>query len=123
MPMLPEKPSSSSPANLHALCVDLLLFPLFGMLRIALQSAKVEQRIREGLQRRRVYNLHVEGTHEYFANGILVHNCMSAAMAWEVLPSATVYARKVVRDVDPPDMAKGNQRQGWRVVNNVRRGW
>lgn len=26
----------------------------------------------------RVYDLTVEGAHEYFANGILVHNCMDA---------------------------------------------
>jgi len=26
-----------------------------------------------------VYDLHVEGPHEYFANGILVHNCSDAA--------------------------------------------
>lgn len=23
-----------------------------------------------------VYNLHVEGRHEFFANGVLVHNCI-----------------------------------------------
>jgi len=28
---------------------------------------------------RDVYNLEVEGTHEYFANGVLVHNCMDSA--------------------------------------------
>jgi intein/homing endonuclease len=26
----------------------------------------------------RVYDLHVEGVHEYFANGVLVHNCIDA---------------------------------------------
>jgi len=30
-------------------------------------------------KQRRVYDLQVEGTHEYFANGILVHNCSDAA--------------------------------------------
>lgn len=49
---------------------------------------------------------------------------MQAAMAWEVMPSATVFARKVVRDVDPPDMAKpGRHRGGWRTVSNVKQGW
>lgn len=49
---------------------------------------------------------------------------LQAAMAWEVLPSATVLARKVVRDIDPPDMAKpGRKTGGWRQVNAVKRGW
>ncbi len=49
---------------------------------------------------------------------------MCGAMSWEILPSATVFARKVVRNVDPPDMVKpGSKKQGWRVVNNVKRGW
>lgn len=57
------------------------------------------------------------------ASGWHDDDVLQAAMAWEVLPSATVYARRVVRNVDPPDMAKGNKRQGWRVVSNTRRGW
>lgn len=48
---------------------------------------------------------------------------MCGAMAWEVLPSATVYARRSVRDIDPPDMAKRGRKGGWRVVNNIKRGW
>jgi hypothetical protein len=31
-----------------------------------------------GEEVRRVYDLQVEGEHEYFANGILVHNCLDA---------------------------------------------
>ena len=49
---------------------------------------------------------------------------MQAGMAWEVLPSATVYARVVKNPVDPPDMVKpGSKRQGWRTVSNVKQGW
>lgn len=49
---------------------------------------------------------------------------MMAAMAWEVMPSATVFARRAVRDIDPPDMVKpGSRRTGWRTVNNTKRGW
>lgn len=29
-------------------------------------------------ERQPVFNLHVEGCHEFFANGILVHNCLAA---------------------------------------------
>jgi hypothetical protein len=32
-----------------------------------------------------VYNLTVEGSPEYFANGVLVHNCDAAAHAWAAL--------------------------------------
>lgn len=57
------------------------------------------------------------------ASGAHDDDVMTDVMAWEVLPSATVYARQVVRDIDPPDMAKGKRRDGWRVVNNTKRGW
>jgi hypothetical protein len=36
-----------------------------------------------------VYNLEVEGAHEFFANGILVHNCLDAlryAISWLTEP-------------------------------------
>jgi hypothetical protein len=36
-----------------------------------------------------VYNLEVEGAHEFFANGILVHNCLDAlryVVAWLTEP-------------------------------------
>jgi hypothetical protein len=57
------------------------------------------------------------------ASGAHDDDVMCGAMVWEILPFATVYARRVVRNVDPPDMQKGNRREGWRVVNNVKRGW
>jgi len=69
------------------------------------------------LRRRRVYNLQVEGSPEYFANGILVHNCTADAMAWETLPSATEYRRAVAPAAEPPD------RHTWRRVNVSQRGW
>lgn len=37
-------------------------------------------------RREAVYNLAVEGDHEYFANGILTHNCDTLSYAAEVLP-------------------------------------
>jgi hypothetical protein len=49
---------------------------------------------------------------------------MALGMAWEVIPHATIKARRVVRDVDPPDMAKpGTRRAGWRVTNATKTGW
>jgi len=41
----------------------------------AMQIAKLK---RCELGERKVYDLHVENKHEYFANGILVHNCLDA---------------------------------------------
>lgn len=58
------------------------------------------------------------------ASGAHDDDCMMAGMAWEIMPSATVYARKVIRDIDPPDMLKhGRKTGGWRQVSNVKRGW
>ena len=49
---------------------------------------------------------------------------MSLAMGWECIASATTFSRKVVRDVDPPDMVKpGKRTTGWRVVNANKTGW
>ena len=39
-----------------------------------------------------VYNLEVEDAHEFFANGVLVHNCLDALrylVAWLVEPMTT----------------------------------
>jgi len=48
-----------------------------------------------------VYNLSVEGEHEYFANGILVHNCSDSALySWRAALNYATPAAKVapVRD-------------------------
>ena len=34
--------------------------------------------------RKEVYDLHIEGVHEYFANGLLVHNCRYAHMSHDI---------------------------------------
>mgnify|MGYP003434936344 FL=1 len=52
---------------------------------IVLKSALTGLTITKPLQKRRVYNLQVIDTPEYFANGILVHNCViSTAIALQV---------------------------------------
>lgn len=38
-------------------------------------------RIKDGAKTEKVYNLQVAEKHEYFANNILVHNCMALAIA------------------------------------------
>jgi len=41
-------------------------------------------------KRQRVFNLAVEGENEYYANGILVHNCDALVWAFtELMPSLT----------------------------------
>lgn len=42
--------------------------------------------IRDNEQKQPVYNLTVDGCHEYFANGILVHNCDSLRYLCMFLP-------------------------------------
>jgi hypothetical protein len=45
-----------------------------------------------GTAKRRVYNLEVIGTPEYFANGVLVHNCSFPAVKHEDQVDASAYA-------------------------------
>jgi hypothetical protein len=41
-----------------------------------------------------VYNLLVDNPHNYFANNILVHNCMSLAIAWQLYQTENKTAKK-----------------------------
>jgi hypothetical protein len=41
----------------------------------AILTAKLKHLGCEGSWKERVYDLNVDTTHEYFANGLLVHNC------------------------------------------------
>lgn len=110
--------------KLPALAAELLFYPPTAFLSIARRVAGLGLIIGRLLQRRRVYNLHVEGSHEYFANGILVHNCMADAIAWRTLPSATTYKPQRMGHPNPPDMVpKGSKRVGWREVSNTKQGW
>jgi hypothetical protein len=61
-------------------------------LSIVLIGVEIFIRIPELAQRRRVYNLQVSDKHEYFANNILVHNCiMAAAIGYAVLQEQGKY--------------------------------
>lgn len=53
----------------------------------------------EPLYRANVYNLTVDGEHEFFANGVLVSNCDAARYAYEAL---THYLSRIPEDVPPP---------------------
>lgn len=46
-----------------------------------------------------MYNLTVDGEHEFFANGVLVSNCDAARYAYEAL---THYLSRIPEDVPPP---------------------
>jgi hypothetical protein len=48
-----------------------------------------------------VYNLTVDGEHEFFANGVLVHNCDAAADGFNELTRPTEVRRAPPR-VDAP---------------------
>lgn len=49
----------------------------------------------------KVYNLSVSGTPEYFAQGVLVHNCIAAGVAW------LVYSEDLVLDRIDTDQETG----------------
>lgn len=54
--------------------------------------------LKDGEKTATVYNLQVSGTHEYFANNILVHNCMALAI--------TLQAREQQDSTIVPDRIK-----------------
>ena len=57
----------------------------------------------KGLVKKRVYNLKIDDVSEYFANGILVHNCDSMAMHddEEMAGGATLQITPIDREYDP----------------------
>lgn len=59
-------------------------FALFAEMNLKHTNTEMSNAVQENVfqlaqKKQRVYDLQVEGTHEYFANGILVHNCSDAA--------------------------------------------
>ena len=84
----------------------------------------------EPVGRANVYDLTVEDAPEFFANGILVHNCMSAMRYvyqfrwWQKLPdidSRAVGARAILRSEGqrPPDEGPGDLRDvAMRPIDN-----
>lgn len=58
-----------------------------------------------------VYNLEVEGEHEYFANGILVHNCDTLSFLLSV-KSLTVFEKSEVKKADTSYTAMWRARKG-----------
>ena len=49
---------------------------------------------KDGARIEKVYNLQVRGTHEYFANNILVHNCMAFAIVLQAREQQIAYKMK-----------------------------
>ena len=54
----------------------------------AILTAKLKHLEKEGSWKERVYDLNVDTTHEYFANGLLVHNC--DAMRYGIFSKLTI---------------------------------
>jgi hypothetical protein len=103
--MPPGLRSRSTSASLSVLVVDLVFFPPIALLSIAVRVATLGSKTSERLQKRRVFNIHVEDTHEFFANGILVHNCMSLAIGVYTMGCGTPWREKLnVSDWLPPDL-------------------
>ena len=55
-----------------------------------------------------VYDLEIDGVHEYFANGILVHNCDPTAMEHVVLAHGDLYVDELIysTNLTNPDIAE-----------------
>lgn len=58
------------------------------MQNFAIQTAKLKHLEKEGSWKERVYDLNVDEVHEYFANGLLVHNCDS--MRYSIYSKLTI---------------------------------
>jgi hypothetical protein len=87
------KSYSSQPGRLIASVAEACLFLPLGVLSIARSLAELGLQIATLLQKRRVYNLQVADSPEYFANNILVHNCMMSFLALLCMPAATRMTR------------------------------
>ena len=83
------------------------------------------KRLNKDLAKRRVYNIAVEDSHEYFANNILVHNCDALANACYmarkidyVAPSLTivipdVYKKKITTQKDEDEFFMSESKKSW----------
>jgi intein/homing endonuclease len=73
--------------------VKLLLILENKVLNFAVKVAELDTKDRKENEQI-VYNLLVDNPHNYFANNILVHNCMSLAIAWQLYQTENKTARK-----------------------------
>lgn len=60
------------------------------------KMARIVSNAYSSITKRKVYNLQVEGKPEYFANNVLVHNCMSLAGAYQVYKSRASPKRRTL---------------------------
>jgi hypothetical protein len=100
-----------------------------------LKNTKVSS-ISSELRYEHVYDIEVEDAHEFFAGGILVHNCAAVIDELDELPTYTAVAivksindrcRQVVKGARPPFLAFATTSQGLKgtyqvVMNFVRKG-
>lgn len=90
-----------------ALVAGLVFYPLIALLGIVKTVATHGLSASELLQRRRVYNLQVEDSPEYFANGILVHNCvLMIAIGLQCIEFATTFHERVIERPLPRDLQR-----------------
>lgn len=85
------------------------ILKLFGRAQVHVQTHVMERNGEEIIQKKQkkahenlissvpVYNLQIEGAHEFFANGILVHNCDAFVYANDMLASSSVKLDKIKR--------------------------
>ena len=59
---------------------------------IVIKTVKLKRCVRVENWKERVYDLEIEDQHEYFANGILVHNCDAARYAFKHLAKGDIFS-------------------------------
>jgi len=83
------KRSTTTSANSAVQPTNIGKTPEIGFVAPSVQTNTFVTAVRPFAGKRAVYNLSVAETPEYFAQGVLVHNCISDAIAWYV--SLTLY--------------------------------
>jgi PBSX family phage terminase large subunit len=84
--------------NIFAKIVEKLLLPLHIMKEKPVLLG-VRPRLQLIKEPREVFDLMVEGDHEFFANGVLVHNCDAATLIEIKMHNDNIYLRRIVYEV------------------------
>lgn len=59
------------------------------------ENSEIQEIIDNGYENVRVYDLSIDGCHEYFANGVLVHNCDPSTAVGVIIIGDDIYVRQI----------------------------
>lgn len=62
---------------------------------VSIKCCGIQEIIDNGYENARVYDLSIDGCHEYFANGVLVHNCDPSTAVGVIILGDDIYVREI----------------------------